>query len=91
VTEFEGPIDPDDENQDDDERDDQEDGMQATLGPRIPEGAFVSAQISVVQWIDHDDGSLKFSLRYNGDVPLTQFLGLLRVAEYEMIRESKGW
>lgn len=59
--------------------------------PELPEGAIVNAHVSVVQFLDPEDGELKFGISYSGDVPLTQMLGLLELSKLEMLKEARDW
>lgn len=65
-----------------------EDGI---VSPDVPEGCIINASIGIVQYVDPKSSEMKFSIAFEGNVPLTQFLGLLEIAKIQMTDSSKEW
>lgn len=58
-----------------------------TDDPRVPAGSVFSCDIVVTQYLK-PDGDLAVRTWYSGGTSLSQALGLLRLAEHDLIRRS---
>lgn len=52
----------------------------------LPDGSMPTGVLTVVGYID-SDGTNKFAVAVKGDLPMTSYLGLLTVAQQEVL----GW
>lgn len=69
------------------------DGRVQVPGALMPSDGLLTCAVSAVQYINPEDGSVEFAVLYEGDAPLTQFLGLMELAKMEIHsnwREDRG-
>lgn len=48
---------------------------------KLPDGAIVNAFVSIVQYLDPEDGAMRFGTYAWGDVPISQMAGLCEVGK----------
>ena len=46
----------------------------------VPADAMINAHVCADQYVD-DEGRLRFAVHFTGDVPMTQYVGLLEIAK----------
>lgn len=56
----------------------------------LPDDVVPLVAVEVVEYLDHL-GERRFSVRLSGDVPLSTTVGLLRIAEQQIIAEAAEW
>ena len=54
----------------------------------IPKGAIAEALIAVVSWIDPDDGTQRWHVYCQSDLPMSSNVGLLEIAKLSVIARS---
>lgn len=52
---------------------------------KLPDGAIVNCEIVVHQYLAPDTGEMCYSVFYDGEIPLSQCLGLLELAKIDLV------
>jgi hypothetical protein len=55
----------------------------------IPEGAIVDEVVHIVNYIDPETGEGRYTLSWQGSIGLAQLLGIMRMAEQDILNESR--
>lgn len=56
----------------------------------LPDNAIKDCVVEICSWLDGDTGNMMYAVRYDGNKPLTTFLGLLHMAQVTILREFES-